>query len=159
MSRPLGGARFRPRRGWEELAMNSSHSFSIWVPGGKINVSDPRVTETSITTVSWGKVASRKSSLTSPIVHMTSRCSGTVQVPARTADPNTAGIRSDDAGSTASDCGGAGNSYITIGDSGKRCTAACTTDDACPDGFRCRSVASGNTVFAKMCVPSDLQCD
>lgn len=59
------------------------------------------------------------------------------------------------------DCGGAGNSCIRIGDSGRSCTAACTTDEACGEGFSCEAVASqsSGTIFARMCAPSTLTCE
>jgi len=64
--------------------------------------------------------------------------------------------------SSNAECGGAGNACISLGEeSGRRCTAACTTDEACPTGYRCRSVASesSGTIFAKMCVPRSLVCE
>jgi hypothetical protein len=56
------------------------------------------------------------------------------------------------------DCGGAGNACVFIDDE-KRCSAPCTTDAACPEGFLCRNIDSAGTVFGKMCVPSDQQCE
>jgi len=51
------------------------------------------------------------------------------------------------------DCGGPGNLCVTMGTSGKRCTAACTADEACPTDYRCKSVASSSTstIFGKAC--------
>jgi hypothetical protein len=56
------------------------------------------------------------------------------------------------------DCGGVGNSCVTVGHSGKRCAAACTSDTACGTGYACKKVASGSTIYASMCVPSDNVC-
>jgi hypothetical protein len=58
------------------------------------------------------------------------------------------------------DCGGPGNSCITIGHSGKRCAAACTDSSGCPSGYSCRKVASASTstIYASMCVPTDRVC-
>jgi hypothetical protein len=58
------------------------------------------------------------------------------------------------------DCGGPGNSCITVGHSGKRCAAACTEDGGCPSGYSCRKVASATTktIYASMCVPTDHVC-
>jgi len=63
--------------------------------------------------------------------------------------------------STGSDCGGPGNACIGMLDGSRHCAAACTDDAACPDGYRCRSVASesSRTIFAKMCVPTRLVCE
>jgi hypothetical protein len=62
---------------------------------------------------------------------------------------------------TNADCGGAGNSCITIGHSGKRCAPACTDDSGCPDGYACKQVASAsaNTIYANMCVPANNRCE
>jgi hypothetical protein len=58
------------------------------------------------------------------------------------------------------DCGGPGNACITVGQSGKRCAAACTDDAGCPSGFACKRVASASTstIYASMCVPADNVC-
>jgi hypothetical protein len=50
------------------------------------------------------------------------------------------------------DCGGPGN--LCIGSASKKvCTAACTTDDACGVGNKCKLVASSSTstIFARAC--------
>jgi hypothetical protein len=62
--------------------------------------------------------------------------------------------------SSNSDCGGTGNACITMGDSGRRCTAACTDDSGCPSGYACRKVASASTstIYASMCVPAGNVC-
>lgn len=62
--------------------------------------------------------------------------------------------------STNADCGGPGNSCISIGRSGKRCAAACTDDTGCPDGYACRKVASTSTstIYSSMCVPANSSC-
>jgi hypothetical protein len=58
------------------------------------------------------------------------------------------------------DCGGPGNSCITVGRSGKRCAAACTDDSGCGAGYACRKVASASssTIYASMCVPTGNVC-
>lgn len=58
-------------------------------------------------------------------------------------------------------CGGVGNSCVSVGDSGRRCVAACTDDAACGEGYRCREVASASTstIYGKYCVPSSSSCD
>ncbi len=59
-----------------------------------------------------------------------------------------------------SDCGDVGNSCITVGDSGRRCAAACTDDSGCPSGYTCRKVASASTstIYGSMCVPVEGDC-
>ena len=51
------------------------------------------------------------------------------------------------------DCGGPGNLCVKMGSLGKRCTAACTADEACPTAYRCKSVASSatSTIYGKAC--------
>lgn len=63
--------------------------------------------------------------------------------------------------SSTSDCGGVGNSCVSVGDSGRRCVAACTDDAACGDGYRCREVASASTstIYGKYCVPANNTCE
>lgn len=58
-------------------------------------------------------------------------------------------------------CGGVGNSCVSIGDSGRRCVAACTDDAACGEGYRCREVASASTstIYGKYCVPTANRCE
>ena len=58
-------------------------------------------------------------------------------------------------------CGGVGNSCVSIGDSGRRCVAACTDDAACGEGYRCREVASASTstIYGRYCVPAANSCD
>lgn len=51
-----------------------------------------------------------------------------------------------------SDCGGPGN--LCVGPASKKvCSAACTADAGCGDGFRCKQVASSstNTIFGRAC--------
>jgi len=57
-------------------------------------------------------------------------------------------------------CGGIGNLCIGVGDSGRRCAAACTDDRGCPDGYACRAVASSSsaTIYDHACVPVDMTC-
>jgi hypothetical protein len=58
-------------------------------------------------------------------------------------------------------CGGVGNACITVGDSGRRCTAACTSDDACGAGYKCKAVASASTstIYGSYCVPASRSCE
>jgi hypothetical protein len=59
------------------------------------------------------------------------------------------------------DCGGVGNTCATVGQSGKRCMAACTDDAACGEGNVCKKVASAatSTIFGSFCVPATRRCD
>jgi hypothetical protein len=63
--------------------------------------------------------------------------------------------------SSATDCGGVGNACVTVGDSGRRCVAACTDDTGCPDGYSCKAVASASTstIYGSYCVPKARSCD
>jgi hypothetical protein len=58
-------------------------------------------------------------------------------------------------------CGGVGNSCVSIGDSGRRCVAACTADAGCPDGYKCKEVASASTstIYGSYCVPATRTCE
>lgn len=56
------------------------------------------------------------------------------------------------------DCGDNGNMCATVGQSGKRCVAACTDDRGCGVGYACRAIASGGSIAGKACVPKNLQC-
>jgi hypothetical protein len=58
-------------------------------------------------------------------------------------------------------CGGVGNACVTVGDSGRRCVAACTDDSACGDGYKCKAVASASTstIYGSYCVPATRSCD
>lgn len=60
-----------------------------------------------------------------------------------------------------SDCGGVGNTCVGIGDSGRRCVAACTDDAGCPDGYACKPVASASTstIYGSYCVPRTRSCN
>jgi hypothetical protein len=57
-------------------------------------------------------------------------------------------------------CGGAGNACVTVGNSGRRCAAACTDDAGCPVGYACKKIASASasTIYASMCVPETNRC-
>jgi len=57
-------------------------------------------------------------------------------------------------------CGGVGNACISIGTSGRRCTAACTDDSGCPSGYQCKKVASASTttIYGAYCVPATRSC-
>src|SRR5665647_1079824 len=59
------------------------------------------------------------------------------------------------------DCGGVGNTCATVGNSGKRCMAACTDDSACGDGYKCKAVASASTstIYGSYCVPATRTCN
>ena len=55
-------------------------------------------------------------------------------------------------------CGGAGNQCTSISEGeGKRCTAGCTTDEACPSGFVCSQSVS--KVFPGVCTPEEGLCE
>jgi hypothetical protein len=58
-------------------------------------------------------------------------------------------------------CGGVGNACVTVGDSGRRCVAACTDDTGCPDEYSCKQVASASTstIYGSYCVPKARTCD
>jgi hypothetical protein len=58
-------------------------------------------------------------------------------------------------------CGGVGNACVTVGDSGRRCVAACTDDAACGEGYACRAVASASTstIYGSYCVPTSRSCN
>lgn len=52
------------------------------------------------------------------------------------------------------DCGGIGNLCVRMPDRARRCTAACTADDACGDGMTCRLIASSSeaAIYGRACV-------
>lgn len=52
------------------------------------------------------------------------------------------------------DCGGLGNMCVRMPDGARRCTAACTSDDACGAGGRCMPVGSSSSraVYGSACV-------
>jgi len=51
--------------------------------------------------------------------------------------------------------------YVTVGDSGRRCVAACTDDAACGEGYACKPVASASsaTIYGNYCVPKTRTCN
>lgn len=51
------------------------------------------------------------------------------------------------------DCGGPGNLCVSAGSRGRVCTAACTSDDGCGSGYRCKAVASASTstIYGRAC--------
>ncbi|HEY5926444.1 MAG TPA: hypothetical protein VIV11_32380 [Kofleriaceae bacterium] len=57
-------------------------------------------------------------------------------------------------------CGGVGNACVSVGTSGKRCVAACTSDTGCPGGYQCKKVASASTstIYGSYCVPATRSC-
>jgi hypothetical protein len=59
-----------------------------------------------------------------------------------------------------SDCGGVGNACITAGQAGRICSAACTDDAGCGEGYRCKAVysPSSNAIYGSMCVPVGNRC-
>jgi hypothetical protein len=58
-------------------------------------------------------------------------------------------------------CGGVGNACVTVGDSGRRCVAACTDDAGCGAGYACKQVASASTstIYGSYCVPRTRSCN
>ena len=58
-------------------------------------------------------------------------------------------------------CGGVGNACVTVGQSGRRCVAACTDDAACGAGNVCKKVASAAsaTIYGSFCVPATRRCE
>jgi hypothetical protein len=60
--------------------------------------------------------------------------------------------------SSTSDCGGPGNQCSRLNDSEKVCTAFCTDDTGCPEGFACLAAAQGSYVTSKQCVPNTRSC-
>ncbi len=58
-------------------------------------------------------------------------------------------------------CGGVGNACVAVGDSGRRCVAACTDDAACGVGYACKQVASASTstIYGSYCVPTSRSCN
>lgn len=59
------------------------------------------------------------------------------------------------------ECGGVGNACVTVGQTGKRCVAACTDDSACGTGMACKKVASASnsTIYGSFCVPENRRCE
>jgi len=58
-----------------------------------------------------------------------------------------------------SQCGGLGNQCSRISDQEKVCTAFCTDDRGCPDGYACLASASGYTIRSRQCVPVSRTCE
>lgn len=56
-------------------------------------------------------------------------------------------------------CGGVGNKCSRLNTDEKICTFECTDDDGCPNGYRCQSAASGNTITTKLCAPVNGTCE
>lgn len=54
-----------------------------------------------------------------------------------------------------SDCGDLGNLCVRMSDGERRCTAACTSDDACGPAMACRPIASSSSraIYGHACVP------
>ena len=57
--------------------------------------------------------------------------------------------------STNGDCGELGNLCVRRGTAPRFCTAACTDDSGCPDGWACRQIASASSraIYGNACVP------
>jgi hypothetical protein len=57
-------------------------------------------------------------------------------------------------------CGGVGNACVSVGTSGRRCVAACTSDTGCPTDYLCKKVASASTstIYGSYCVPASRSC-
>ncbi|MFO0750324.1 MAG: lamin tail domain-containing protein [Myxococcota bacterium] len=55
-------------------------------------------------------------------------------------------------------CGAEGNFCANLGTDGKICTAACTGDDGCPDGYICAPIAKGASITGSACVPRNYSC-
>jgi hypothetical protein len=61
---------------------------------------------------------------------------------------------------TNTECGGAGNLCIPMPKDGLRCSAPCTTDAACGEGFVCKKAPKHSTsLFKKVCRPKASSCD
>ena len=58
-------------------------------------------------------------------------------------------------------CGGVGNACVSVGTSGRRCVAACTSDEGCGTGYVCKQVASASTstIYGSYCVPASRTCN
>ncbi len=56
------------------------------------------------------------------------------------------------------ECGGVGNQCSKLNDQEKICTAFCTDDSGCPEGYTCTASASGWTITSKQCVPVNRTC-
>jgi Lamin Tail Domain len=57
-----------------------------------------------------------------------------------------------------SDCGEMGMECSVLGTEGKICTATCTGDAGCPEGYSCEKSATGYYVSSKQCVPLGFNC-
>jgi hypothetical protein len=55
-------------------------------------------------------------------------------------------------------CGALGNFCVKLGTDGGVCTAACTGDDGCGDGFMCAAMAEGTSLTGRACVPRTFTC-
>jgi len=58
-----------------------------------------------------------------------------------------------------SQCGGEGNQCTRLNDTEKICTAFCTDDSGCPEGFSCLKSAQSYYVTSKQCVPNTRSCE
>lgn len=57
-----------------------------------------------------------------------------------------------------SQCGAEGNFCVNLGTDGGVCTAACTGDDGCGEGFMCAAMAEGLSLTGRACVPRNFTC-
>ncbi|MFT7582626.1 MAG: hypothetical protein ACI9MR_004308 [Myxococcota bacterium] len=59
---------------------------------------------------------------------------------------------------TDSACGGQGNICVNLGTDGGVCSAECTGDDGCGDGYMCASMAVELSLTGRACVPRNFTC-
>ncbi len=61
--------------------------------------------------------------------------------------------------SRTSECGAVGNQCTKLNSDEKVCTAFCTDDSGCPDGYKClASARADGYIHSKQCVPASLSC-
>ncbi len=61
--------------------------------------------------------------------------------------------------SKTSECGAVGNQCTKLNSDEKVCTAFCTDDSGCPDGYKClASARADGYIHSKQCVPASLSC-
>ncbi len=51
-----------------------------------------------------------------------------------------------------------GNFCLGLGTDGRVCSAECTGDDGCPDGYACAAIARGQSITGRACVPRSFSC-
>ena len=52
-----------------------------------------------------------------------------------------------------------GNYCLDLGTDGQFCSAECTADDGCGEGFICAAVRKGNSLTGRACVPENYSCN